>query len=1038
MILTFWRACRAWCLAALTLGLGLQAAQAATDYSAGVDTSGGTALLWFASNVGSTWVDAHYRVDGGAQQNVRMTYNATTARFETPVAARSGQTVQASFTYTKGGLAYDSGTETLPVGGSGGGGTASAPVFSPAPGRYTAAQSVTLSSATPGAVIRYTTNGSDPTGTSPLYSGPITVSASTTLKAIATASGLTDSAVASGAYVIDTGSSPFSQGATTSNGVVTLWFQGPAGTAWVDVHYNAGAGPQNLRMAYNAALARHEVSFAAPAGSTVNYAFTYFTNVAQDTVAFSYLVGGGGGGGGGGGDDKVATPVITPAGGSYTAAQNVTLSSATADAIVRYTLDGSLPTSSSAAYTGTPLRVDRSLTLKAAAFKAGMTTSDVATATYTLQPPADGFTQGVAEIGTTATVWFKPAVGASFVVLHYQLGTGPQINPTMAYNSQLQRYEFVISPVSKGSMLTYSFTWTPTGGTQRDTAEVSYRLGDGSNDVARPVFSPSSGTYASAVTVTMACQDATQALYYTRDNTLPTVRATRYTGPVSVTTAASFNALCVTADGRESGVASAGYAVAVPGGDVAAPTFSHAGGTYPNRRIALTMMTATVGATVRYTTDGSTPSEASTPYIGPVYLSVGTRTVKAMAFKAGRAASPVASATYVLTGTQEEPVWNQRTTFNVVNATQGKWRDDQVYWAIIGKDWATDQFVHVNASGQLVPMSPGDNGALTKNGQGYSNYFFRLDQTRSITIPPINSARLLMSVGSPMYIWVNTDVNGKIGYAGANIQNPTDPNIDVTFDFGEFALLPSTGGLQGLFINTTRVDQFGFPLKLEVTGLNGFRQTVGEPLTEGRDELFAKFLAETPAAFQGLAQAPYAPYRLVAPAHGTFQKDGDQQTYLDAYIAQVWAQWTNQDLVIDLQNGWKPFTGRVVGDRLRFTDADGGVYYINGRPTTPMALLGNGLLDDPTGGTTDVKKQLQLQAQVCAALNRRVAHLAFSQWWNPSAYYPGQLPANWFAKFWHDHSINALAYGFAYDDVGGHSPSIHTDGPVSVTYTIGW
>src|SRR6185369_12762189 len=121
-----------------------------------------------------------------------------------------------------------------------------------------------------------------------------------------------------------------------------------------------------------------------------------------------------------------------------------------------------------------------------------------------------------------------------------------------------------------------------------------------------------------------------------------------------------------------------------------------------------------------------------------------------------------------------------------------------------------------------------------------------------------------------MYIQVNIDGAGHIAYAGANIENPTDPNIDVTFDFGEFAILPKGNAQQGIFINTTRVDQFGFPLKLRLQGLGGYDQTVGEPLTESRDTLFSKFQAEVPAPFRSLAQAPYAPYRIIAPAHASF------------------------------------------------------------------------------------------------------------------------------------------------------------------------
>jgi hypothetical protein len=79
----------------------------------------------------------------------------------------------------------------------------SAPTFSPAAGTYTAAQSVQISSGTPGAAIRYTTDGSTPSETvGTLYSGPVTVSATTTLTAIAYASGYDDSPVVQAAYTI--------------------------------------------------------------------------------------------------------------------------------------------------------------------------------------------------------------------------------------------------------------------------------------------------------------------------------------------------------------------------------------------------------------------------------------------------------------------------------------------------------------------------------------------------------------------------------------------------------------------------------------------------------------------------------------------------------------------------------------------------------------------------------------------------------------------------------------------------------------------
>ncbi|HET9473507.1 MAG TPA: chitobiase/beta-hexosaminidase C-terminal domain-containing protein, partial [Steroidobacteraceae bacterium] len=80
---------------------------------------------------------------------------------------------------------------------------AAAPVFDPAPGAYTGVQHVTLSSATPGANFRYSTDGQNPVcgGNTP-YEGPIEISNSLTLKAVACATGFSDSPVTSGGYDI--------------------------------------------------------------------------------------------------------------------------------------------------------------------------------------------------------------------------------------------------------------------------------------------------------------------------------------------------------------------------------------------------------------------------------------------------------------------------------------------------------------------------------------------------------------------------------------------------------------------------------------------------------------------------------------------------------------------------------------------------------------------------------------------------------------------------------------------------------------------
>ena len=82
-------------------------------------------------------------------------------------------------------------------------GPAATPSFSPAAGTYVGTQSVAITDSMPGATIYYTTDGSTPTTGSNAYSGPVTVSATGTLQAIAVVTGYTESAPASAAYTIN-------------------------------------------------------------------------------------------------------------------------------------------------------------------------------------------------------------------------------------------------------------------------------------------------------------------------------------------------------------------------------------------------------------------------------------------------------------------------------------------------------------------------------------------------------------------------------------------------------------------------------------------------------------------------------------------------------------------------------------------------------------------------------------------------------------------------------------------------------------------
>jgi uncharacterized repeat protein (TIGR03803 family) len=82
--------------------------------------------------------------------------------------------------------------------------TAATPIFSPAAGTYSTTQTVSISDSTAGAIVYYTTDGTTPTAGSSVYSGPIIVSSTELIKAIAIASGYFNSAEASSTYTVTT------------------------------------------------------------------------------------------------------------------------------------------------------------------------------------------------------------------------------------------------------------------------------------------------------------------------------------------------------------------------------------------------------------------------------------------------------------------------------------------------------------------------------------------------------------------------------------------------------------------------------------------------------------------------------------------------------------------------------------------------------------------------------------------------------------------------------------------------------------------
>ena len=132
-----------------------------------------------------------------------MTPTTSSATYSSPISIAATTTIEALAVAsgdTNSGVASASYTITLPI--------AAAPAFSVSAGTYTTMQSVAITDATAGAAIYYTTNGTTPTTSSSVYSVPVPIAATTTLKALAVASGDTNSSVTSATYTISLPAAP--------------------------------------------------------------------------------------------------------------------------------------------------------------------------------------------------------------------------------------------------------------------------------------------------------------------------------------------------------------------------------------------------------------------------------------------------------------------------------------------------------------------------------------------------------------------------------------------------------------------------------------------------------------------------------------------------------------------------------------------------------------------------------------------------------------------------------------------------------------
>ncbi len=541
---------------------------------------------------------------------------------------------------------------------------AAAPSINPNGGTFAAPQNITLSSATSSASIYYTLDGSTPTPASTLYTDPLAITSSTTIRAIATAPGFVQSAVSSASF-------------TFSNQTPPVTFQPAAGTYFATQMVT-------LSDADSAATIFYTTDGSTPTASSSQY--TAPISVAASRTIKAIAI-----------DPSLQNSSVAT--GAYTIQAAPTINFANGFASV-----AGLKLNGTAIKTNNLLQ----LTSTTGTYQTGTVfwNQPVGVQTFSTDfafqlssAQGDGFTFAIQNVGTTA-------LGASGSGLGYQnigksvaikfdlysnagegtdstglytngaVPTVPAVDMTssgvllksgdamlahvtydgttlsMTLTDQVTNKTFSLSkainiPQVVGANTAFVGFTGSTGGLSAIQKILTWTYStQASNAVtSAPAFSPPAGSYTTAQNVTITDSTSGAAIYYTTNGTAPTTASSVYSGPIAVSTGTTqIEAMAVASGSSQSATVSATYVVSAA--VIASPTFNPGDGSYSTAQ-NVTIADSTSGAVIYYTTDGTTPTTGSTVYSTPIPVAA-SETIKAIAVAPGAGASATATAAYTI------------------------------------------------------------------------------------------------------------------------------------------------------------------------------------------------------------------------------------------------------------------------------------------------------------------------------------------------------------------------------------------------------
>lgn len=324
------------------------------------------------------------------------------------------------------------------------------------------------------------------------------------------------------------------------------------------------------------------------------------------------------------------------------------------------------------------------------------------------------------------------------------------------------------------------------------------------------------------------------------------------------------------------------------------------------------------------------------------------------------------------------------------------------------------------------PSSPGSTGAPL--GANCAIPLGAPGSTTNVTIPHIAGGRIWFSIGAPITFLLNPGP----ALVEPSVSNPSDPSINVMWDFCEF-----TYNSAQLYANISYVDFVSIPISLTLTNSSGAQQHVSGMPTGGLDTVCNGLIAQNNADGAGWNQLIVTSggrnLRALSPTNGIVMNSALFSGYFDNYLNQVWSKYSTTALTVDTQAQWGTLTGQVSGGQLTFNGvasfgqpSSADIFGCNSGPFAPGSAEKNAL-----------------SARITAALNRSTLLSDPNQpdGENPANYYANPV-TNHYARIVHAANLDGRGYAFPYDDVvpnGGtdQSGAVFDGNPTLLTVAVG-